>query len=268
MIYIIVLFSLMSAQTLTFFIARKIKNPSIVDLTWALCLTFFPVCLIWSRSNSVEPLLAITLSVLIILWGLRLSGHIFMNRILISHIDKRYLDILPQKVSQSWFYFFNFQFQAILISLLLMPFYQLPERIDYRWSFIIGVLCAILGLNIEMRADEQLEEFKKISKTEVCDKGLWAYSRHPNYFGEFLFWFGIALCCFQNHHHHWIFISPACLLFIFYFITGPITEAGSIQRKGVLYTQYQKKVPFLFPRTLRFWSELLLFESIKKKYHQ
>lgn len=265
MIYPIVLLSLIGAQTVTFFIAKSLKNPSIVDLTWVLCLTFFPLCLIWGRSNPVDPTLAIAVSALIALWGCRLGGHIFFNTVFLGRVDVRYADILPKNTSQNWFYFWNFQFQGFLISLLLMPFYKLPAVMTYRWLFVLGGIFAVLGLNIEMQADQQLEQFKKTSPNQVCDMGLWAYSRHPNYFGELLFWLGIALCCFQNPHNHWIFISPVCLFFIFYFITGPVTEKGSIQRRGFLYTQYQRKVPFLFPRSLKFWLEVLLFDSVRKR---
>lgn len=267
MIYPIVLLSLMGAQCVTFLIAKKLKNPSIVDLTWVLCLTFFPLCLIWGRRAAVDPTLAMALSVLVFLWGARLGGHIFFNRLFLGHVDQRYSDILPQNTSPQWFYFWNFQLQGFLISLILMPFYKLPASLPSWWAFVIGGLIAIIGLNVEMQADQQLQEFKKHHPQAVCDRGLWAYSRHPNYFGELLFWFGIALSCFQHTHQHWIFISPVCLFFIFYFITGPVTEEGSIQRRGFLYTQYQRSVPFLFPRKIGFWAEVLLFKSVKKRFY-
>lgn len=266
MIYVTVLLSLIGAQFVTFMIARTLKNPGVVDLTWVLCLTFFPLCLIWGRDTTPDPLLSWVLSVLIVLWGLRLGGHIFLSRVLPGHVDLRYLDVLPKKSPQDWFYFWNFQFQGLLISVILLPFYDLPATVPYRWLFILGGICALLGLNIEMQADQQLEDFKKDNSQQVCTKGLWQYSRHPNYYGEFLFWLGIALCTFQDLAHHWIFLSPVCLLLIFYFITGPITETGSIQRRGFRYVQYQQQVPFLFPVNWRFWAAVLLFDPIKKHF--
>lgn len=265
MIYVTVLLSLIAAQFVTFLVARTLKNPGIVDLTWVLCLTIFPLCLIWARDISPPPLLSGVLTALILLWGARLGGHIFWHRVRPGHVDLRYLDVLPKKSPADWFYFWNFQFQGLLISLLLLPFYNLPTEISFRWLFILGGVCALVGLDIEAKADEQLEDFKKHHKGQVCTVGLWQYSRHPNYFGEFLFWMGMSLCCFQSLDQHWIFLSPACLLMIFYLITGPVTEAGSIQRRGFRYVQYQQQVPFLFPTSWGFWKEVLLFGPIKNR---
>ena len=107
-----------------------------------------------------------------------------------------------------------------------------------------------VGFFWECVADIQLNKFKrnKVNQKTFLQSGLWSLSRHPNYFGELLFWGGLAMIG-SKETLAWIgSIGPLSLCAIMCFITGPITERNSVSKHKERYIQYQKTVPFLIPK--------------------
>ncbi|HHS8487784.1 TPA: DUF1295 domain-containing protein, partial [Legionella anisa] len=82
---------------------------------------------------------------------------------------------------------------------------------------------------------------------QVCNVGLWHYSRHPNYFFDLLSWIGFALFAIQSNMGYLGLLSPLMLYVIFTRMTGPMTERSSIQSRGQKYIEYQKQTSMLFP---------------------
>jgi steroid 5-alpha reductase family enzyme len=102
----------------------------------------------------------------------------------------------------------------------------------------------------EVIADSQLEGFKGApgNRGKVCEVGLWAYSRHPNYFFEWLMWVGYALVALFSHPWGWVaFLSPLLMLWLVTKVTGiPPTEAQSLRSRGDAFRDYQRRVsPFV-----------------------
>jgi steroid 5-alpha reductase family enzyme len=130
----------------------------------------------------------------------------------------------------SGFFFFNFQFQALLILAvgfpLLISTNQEPTLISA--LFMIACLMAIL---FESIADIQLHQFKKEQPSVVCNKGLWALSRHPNYFFEVVFWFSFTLMSIGTMGERYFLLSPLLLFLIMHYITIPLTEQQSLKSK-------------------------------------
>ena len=111
---------------------------------------------------------------------------------------------------------------------------------------LIGGLVFCLGLVIETIADFQLARFKqKSSKEEVLSHGLWAISRHPNYLGEILVWWGLGLIAYQPSTW-WVLLSPLLVTLLLRYVSGvPLLEDRYNSNPD--YTAYKKSTPSIFP---------------------
>ena len=236
---------------------RHTKNPSVVDVGWASGLTIIGMLYLYTSPISTKKII---LSVVLLIWGLRLGGYLWYTRIRPNLLDKRYAQLSKKwKMPKPLGFLLNFQFQGVLILIVSLPWYfvsQLsPENpistIDY-----LLILIALLSIATESLADFQLQSFKTRHIGKVCDVGLWFYSRHPNYFFEWLTWCAFAGFAFSGPLGWLACVSPLALWVIMARITGPFTENGSIESRGELYLRYQKSTPMFFPNLL------------KKKSHQ
>lgn len=226
---------------------RILKNPSVVDVSWSLGLMVSGLIYL-----SVTPLSFRTLliGILLILWALRLAFYLWYTRIRKGHVDKRYIELSTHwKLSPSFGFFINFQLQGLLILIISSVFFLISKSGPTHLTLIDSVaLCiTLLGITGETFADIQLQRFKSQYKGEVCNVGLWHYSRHPNYFFDWLSWIGFALFAVQSNIGYLSFLSPLMLYVIFNHMTGPLTERGSVQSRGQKYITYQKQTSMFFP---------------------
>lgn len=231
---------------------RYTKNPSVVDVGWASGLTIISLLYLYSTPLSSRKVL---LSLILLIWGFRLGGYLWFTRIRQHVLDKRYTKLSDNwKIAKPLGFLINFQFQGALILIVSLPWYfiaQIPsgetsDMIDY---FI--VLMALLSIVAESLADYQLQSFKALHPGQVCDRGLWFYSRHPNYFFEWLTWCAFACFAFPASFGFLAWISPLMLFGIMTRITAPLTEKGSIESRGELYLSYQKVTPMFFPNVFK-----------------
>lgn len=239
--------NLLFAHTLMFgvwLIYKHQKIPMIADVFWSLGIV--AQATIYCIFNHNYP----ALLCLALIWALRLSFFLYSTRLKKQHLDPRYQSIennTPKKPELT--FLINFQIQAFLQFLVASIWYFLSlVPIPLAFTFVSS-LVVITGLGIEIYADKSLERFKQHAKG-VCQLGLWRYSRHPNYFGELLIWFGFAIA--SSHFMLGLLglISPLTLLLIMRFITGPLSEALSLEHKGTIYKEYQKRTPMILPYKL------------------
>ncbi len=212
-----------------------LKNPSLIDAFWAIGIFFSGTIYIYLQNiqTSIDTKI-FAYWLCFAMWSLRLSGFLWLTRIKKNEIDKRYLELSSTwKMKKSLGFFIQYQFQGILMIIVSLPFlfigsdHSILSRFDYIViSFVF--LCIIL----ESIADYQLFAFKKNHPGEVCNQGLWKYSRHPNYFFEWLIWIGFAVSALHTPLSCMSFISPLLLIYLFVFVTGPITERSSIKSRG------------------------------------
>ncbi|QRN04030.1 DUF1295 domain-containing protein [Legionella sp. MW5194] len=233
---------------------RSTNNPSVVDVGWALGLTISGLVFLNAEPLSTRNMI---LSVLLFLWGLRLGLFLWLTRIRKGIVDKRYLTLSQDwKIAKPLGFFLNFQLQGFFILLLSLPWFlvALSPQTKPGWLDYAAVLLALVSLGAETLADYQLQVFKKGHPGKVCNQGLWSYSRHPNYFFEWLIWLSFSLFSF-SHAFGWLgLISPLTLYVLMTRITGPMTEEGSRQARGQAYLDYQKNTPFFFPSWLNpYW---------------
>jgi steroid 5-alpha reductase family enzyme len=145
-----------------------------------------------------------------------------------------------------------FQFQAGLIVLFALPFVAVahnPQPDDLRW-ILAAIAVWLLSVGGEALADRQLAPFRADpgNKGKTCRDGLWRYSRHPNYFFEWLHWFTYVLLAVHSPLW-WLAWSGPVVMYVFLrWVSGiPFTEAQALRSRGEDYRDYQRTTPMLFP---------------------
>jgi len=185
----------------------------------------------------------------IVLWAIRLGSFLFM-RIHKAGEDRRFRDIKPNFTR----FFMTWTLQGMWVSMcLLCVITAISSGIITNSIFYIGLVIFIAGFAIEVVADNQKTVFRKniANKDKFISTGLWAYSRHPNYFGEILLWFGIAIMSFSslNGLQYLTLISPIFVYILLVYISGiRILENNGYKKWGHLesYKEYLQNTPRLF----------------------
>jgi len=228
-----------------------LKNAAIVDAGWALGISFCAVYFAWNGSGIFPRRLLIALMVLI--WGLRLGLHLLLNRVIGQPEEGRYQELRREwGASAAWKFFVFYQVQAVSCVVLALPFLLIslndhPELNLLEKFSILLWLVAVSGVAI---ADMQLNRFKSKSSNAglVCREGLWAWSRHPNYFFEWLVWLSYGLFALTAPWGFLGLISPALILHFVLNVTGiPPTEAQAVRSRGDAYRRYQAEVSAFIP---------------------
>lgn len=230
---------------------RYTNNPSVVDVGWASGLTIAGLVYL---NDAGWTFRTVVLGLALLIWGVRLGGYLWYTRIRHKEIDKRYIALSDNwKIAKPLGFFINFQLQGIFILIISFSWYFTSIRPATSLSVldIIGLVVFVIALLLEIAADAQLTRFRKQYPGQVCNQNLWQYSRHPNYFFEWLVWCAFALFAFSLPYGWLSIISPLTLYFIMTRLTAPLTEQGSIKSRGEAYIQYQKVTPMFFPKCWR-----------------
>lgn len=232
--------------------AMRLKFLSLVDAVWALGIGVCAAALALAAGARVDR--AVFAAVLALCWSLRLGGYLAIR--LARHFpveDPRYLALRAAwGRGFLWKTFLFFQAQALTQTLFIFPFLGLvldPAPFP-RWNEIFGALLALGGLLGESIADSQLARFKAdpLNRGRVCNVGLWRWSRHPNYFFEWLVWCGFAVCAVQAPLGLLAVASPVVMLFLLLFVTGVRpSEEQSLKNRGDLYREYQRTTSAFVP---------------------
>lgn len=226
---------------------RLLKNPSVVDVSWSLGLMVSGFIYLSFTPLSFRTLI---IGFLLILWALRLAFYLWYTRIRKGHVDKRYTQLSKNwEISPSLGFFINFQLQGLFILIISSVFFLISKSKLTHMTIvdIFALSIIVIGIMGETLADLQLQHFKSKYRGQVCNLGLWQYSRHPNYFFDWLSWLGFALFGIQSPNGFLSALSPLMLYVIFTRMTGPLTERGSIQSRGQQYIEYQKQTSMFFP---------------------
>jgi steroid 5-alpha reductase family enzyme len=222
------------------------NNPGVVDVAWAIGLMLLGLMQLHPSNLSIRTLL---FSAVLVIWGLRLAGFLWWTRIRIKQHDKRYTNLdISWFHSKNFAFFCHYQLQGLFILMIATPWYFIGQGNEFTGLEIIGLCGALLAVCLETLADWQLLQFKKTHRKQVCNIGLWHYSRHPNYFFEWLTWCAFTVCALSTPYGWLAWISPLTLYLIMTKITAPMTEAGSIKARGKAYLAYQQQTPMFFLR--------------------
>ena len=243
--------SVIAMMMLGWLLSLVLKNVTVVDSLWGLgfvliaWLTFFLTDGFFGRK--------LLIALLVTLWGLRLC--IYMTwRNWGKREDPRYGSWREKSGKHFWivslFKVFLLQsvfLWAISLSLQYGAASKTPEIIT--WLDLCGVSLWTVGFIFEAVGDWQLAAFKSnpANKGKVMDRGLWAYTRHPNYFGECLIWWGIFLIAFSAPTSWWTILSPLTITAVLLKMTGiPLTEKTMISHRPG-YKEYIQQTPAFFP---------------------
>ena len=227
---------------------RKRSNAGIVDVLWAAGVGGSAVLL--AISGSGAPWTRVVLAVLGGLWGSRLAVHLW-KRVSGEREDGRYQNLRTHWQGAQWKFFAFFQFQALLIVLFALPFVAVAHnpQASLPWLTAAGAiwLLSVIGESI---ADAQLARFRNAptNKGRTCREGLWRYSRHPNYFFEWLHWFAYVALAIGSPLALLAWSGPLVMYVFLRWISGvPYTEAQSLRSRGEDYREYQRTTPMLIP---------------------
>jgi steroid 5-alpha reductase family enzyme len=227
---------------------RRRANAGIVDVLWAAGVGASAVLL--ALLGSGAPWTRAGLALLGGVWGVRLAMHLW-RRVRGETEDGRYRNLRAHWQGAQWKFFAFFQFQAALIVLFALPFVAVAQnpRASRLWLTVTGAiwLLSVLGESI---ADAQLERFRNApaNRGRTCRDGLWRYSRHPNYFFEWLHWFAYV-CLAVGSPTAWLAWAGPVVMYVFLrWISGvPYTEAQALRSRGDDYREYQRSTPMLIP---------------------
>ena len=225
--------------TLLWFSTLKIKRADFIDIYWGPSF-FFSALLIFFLNNNFT-LANFIILILVGIWGMRLGLYLYFRNIKKDE-DKRYIKI-RDSIGNIGLYFITYMIQVILIGLVSLPIQILiiqNEAIDLNFISLIGVIVTFTGIIIESIADMQMSKFKAIpnNKGKLMDKGLWKFSRHPNYFGDSLFWWGIFIFSYSYTSNLLIIISPIIMTYFLMRVSGVTLLERQLRYKKEGYEEY------------------------------
>jgi steroid 5-alpha reductase family enzyme len=231
-------------------VQRRTKNAAVVDVGWAGGLAI--LALLYAALADGAPARRALVAVMGGAWGLRLAWHLAVHRVIGQPEEGRYQELRRVWARRlEWKLLAFFLFQGALDVVLSAPFLLAARdpRPSLSWVELAGAAVWTVALLGESVADRQLEAFKgdPRNRGRVCDVGLWRWSRHPNYFFEWLIWVGVALVALPSPFGWLGLASPALILYFLLRMTGiPATEAQALRSRGEAYRRYQQRTsPFV-----------------------
>ncbi|ADE54548.1 DUF1295 domain-containing protein [Coraliomargarita akajimensis] len=236
--------------SLMFWIALRMRLMALVDLVWtsALALGAFGYAFV----NDLVYAETIPVLAVLLIWSLRLSYHLFQHRILPGKEDPRYVRLATYWGQRQVGYFYGlFLSQVVFAGLFLLPVVVALESAACACGArVLGLLIALIALLGESIADQQLAVFRQdpANAKRVCKTGLWRYSRHPNYFFEWVYWWAYVAFSWGSANWWVSLVGPAAMYCFLRYLTGiPHAERSSIARCGDAYLRYQKQTNMLIP---------------------
>ena len=245
--YLMLALTLLGYMTLWFFISVIKKRNDVTDIAWGLGFILMAWLSFYLSGFSFKALL---INSLVTVWGLRLAWHIY-NRNKNKSEDSRYLEW--RKTWNNFYlrsYLQVFLLQGMFLFLISFPVMLINHSVSSGFGIleIIGLLIWGIGFYFETTGDKQLKEFigNPTNKGKLMNRGLWQYSRHPNYFGEVTQWWGIWLIALSIPNGWLGIIGPVTITFLTLFVSGvPLLEKKYAGRSD--FEAYKKRTSMFIP---------------------
>ncbi len=241
------------AATMLFlwFVQRQTKNAGIVDVAWAFGTGVLGIWVVLGSAQA-DPQRKILIAAMAAIWSIRLGMHL-ASRVFSESEDGRYRYLrehLGQRVQPFMFLFF--QVQALWAVMFALPMWAAAQStvIGLTWTDFAGAAVFIASMIGESVADSQLSRFRRNpdNRGKVCRIGLWRYSRHPNYFFEWVHWWAYVVVGLKSPY--W-WVTLAGLVVVYFFLTKitgiPFTEQQALRSRGDTYRRYQETTSPFFP---------------------
>ncbi len=251
---VIVALADLAATIVVFIFSVLTGNSSIYDPYWSVAPV--PIALFWllqPGSNGFANPRHVLIFALLCLWAIRLTTNWAVRWQGLGHEDWRYQDIRKQSGSFYWpVSFVGIHLMPTVLVFLgclaLWPALS-DQRTQLSWLDIVAALVVLAAVTIEGTADFQMQRFRSRPQSveQAVPPGLWSFSRHPNYFGEVLFWWGLYLFVpLAYPNFWWVIIGPLAILLLFLGISIPLMERHLLARHSH-YQEYQQRVSPFFP---------------------
>jgi steroid 5-alpha reductase family enzyme len=244
--------AVVTIMALLWWLGIRKRNFSYVDIGW--CVNFAVLGAIYAGLGEGWPARKWIIAAMYALWSLRLAAHL-AKRIIGEPEEGRYVELRDRwgthgRLHLKFFVFF--QFQAALNTVLSVPLLiaclnKTPGLHPLEYA---GMGIWLAGVAGESIADLQLASFKRnpANRGEVCNVGLWRYSRHPNYFFEWTIWIAYAVFALASPWGWFALAMPALMLQFLINVTGvKATEQQALRSKGEKYRQYQRETSTFVP---------------------
>lgn len=233
-----------------YLIALKLKNNSIADIAWGI--GFILIAIVNLILTDHVYLRQVIITVLVSIWGIRLATHIY-QRSRGKPEDFRYAEMRIRWGNKASLKSFThvFMFQGLILLLIAYPIIMVNAyaRPGFTILDLIGIVIWAISFTFEVAADIQLQNFIRKEKTPanpVMTEGLWKYSRHPNYFGEALVWWGIFFIVLSISNGWLAIFSPVVLTFFLLKVSGvPLLEKKYLDNPA--YQQYAGRTSMFIP---------------------
>jgi len=224
--------------SILFGVSLVIKKADIIDIYWGpsfllSCLTL----LLINKNLSFPHLILITI---VGIWAIRLGSYLYIRNM--GHPEDARYSKMRSKYGNVGLFFINYLIQAILIAIISLPLQSVLSAIELELNIIswLSAIMALAGIIIEALSDKQLKAFKKdtINNGKVMSLGLWNYSRHPNYFGNSLFWWGISIYSLSLTFELIVLVSPIVMTYFLLKVSGVSMLETQIKHTKEGYKEY------------------------------
>lgn len=256
-ILIIAAVALSGVMACAFLVQRRTGNSGWADAFWSFGVGAIGILSILFSSDMVSPARKWLVIALLAIWSLRLGGHILL-RTLNGEDDPRYARLRRQwGASAHSQMFFFLQTQAFAGILLVISVYIAAARPDIELEFpdYLGLAVMLVALAGEAIADWQLKRFSRnpANRGKICDTGFWRWSRHPNYFFEWLGWVSYVLIAADfdgDYVHGWLTLAAPVLMYVLLrHVSGvPPLEEHMLASRGQAFQDYQRRTSIFFPK--------------------
>ncbi len=244
---------LLTAMSLAALPSFRTKDPSYIDAIWGSGFVVVATSsFVQTDGDSARKGVLLGLCAL---WGVRLSTYLLL-RWRRQGPDPRYRKMLGETPSAGEIWVRVFLLQAVILAVVSLPVQlgQVYDRpVGLQWWNGIGAGLAVFGIAFESLADLQLKRFKgdAAQHGEVMDRGLWAYSRHPNYFGEACTWWGLGLVAFVNVPTAFALLGPLLITVFLLRFSGVGPLESQLRTTKPKYVDYIASTSGFVPRPKR-----------------
>lgn len=241
------------ATLIIFAFSAVFNNSSFYDPYWSIIPVLIVLALLLFAQPEVNTVRAGLTIFLVSFWGLRLTYNWARQWTGLDHEDWRYIDLRQSTGKAYWLVSFSgiHMFPTVLVFMGCLPLFyaNISSNTPLNVFDFLGFAITLGAILIEAIADQQLRNFvlTRKSSEELLDKGLWAYARHPNYFGEVAFWVGIyffGLAC--SFDLWWTGVGALSMILLFVFISLPMIDKRMLSRKPN-YAEHMRKVSSIVP---------------------
>jgi steroid 5-alpha reductase family enzyme len=241
----------LAAVTLVWIVSLPLRDVGIVDIYWGPGFVLVTAAtILWVHALDLRGVL---LFLLVAVWAFRLATHLFLRWRRANHEDHRYAAMRNKAGSrfpvQSLFTVF--WLQGVIMWFVSLPIQSalMAPHAPLGFLDLAGACVAIAGILIEGIADHQLTQFGRdpANRGHVLDMGLWAWSRHPNYFGDAAMWWGIFLVCWAGGCTRWAILGPMLMTYLLLRVSGvTLLERKMVDRRPA-YADYIRRTSAFIP---------------------